>query len=71
VRHQHTDVQSLQQTTMDDVQKSDRTLKPFSEIPGPKGLPFVGTLWDYIKPKGFGFHKLFEAGHFKCISAKF
>ena len=30
------------------------------DIPGPKGLPFVGTLWNYVKKNGFKFNKLFE-----------
>jgi len=36
------------------------TLKPFSEIPGPKGLPVIGTLWDFLKTDGFKFNKMFE-----------
>ena len=35
-------------------------LKPFSEMPGPKGLPFIGTLWDYTKKGGYRFNKMFE-----------
>lgn len=37
--------------------------RPFDEIPGPKGLPLVGTYLDYVKPGGFRFEKLFEAIH--------
>jgi len=39
---------------------SAQSLKPFSDVPGPRGLPFVGTLWDFAKPNGFGFDKMFE-----------
>lgn len=27
--------------------------KPFSEIPGPKGLPIIGTLWTLLKDNGY------------------
>ena len=34
-------------------------LKPFKQMPGPKGLPVIGVLWDYIKKDGFKFNKMF------------
>jgi len=39
---------------------SPAKLKPYSSIPGPKGLPFIGTLWDYMKKDGLKFNKMFE-----------
>uniref|UniRef100_A0A0L8I0D2 Cytochrome P450 n=1 Tax=Octopus bimaculoides TaxID=37653 RepID=A0A0L8I0D2_OCTBM len=35
--------------------------RPFEEIPGPKGLPILGTLLDYFKKDGLSFTKMFEA----------
>ena len=35
-------------------------VKPFKSVPGPKGLPIIGTLLDYTKKDGFRFDKLFE-----------
>ena len=55
---------------LDDSDLPDRTpdpsdvvaehLKAFSSMPGPKGWPVVGTLWDYVKKDGFKFNKMFE-----------
>lgn len=36
------------------------SLKSFDSVPGSKGLPFIGTLFDYIKKDGFRFNKIFE-----------
>lgn len=41
-------------------QSSSEKVRPFSEIPGPPGLPFIGTLWDYMKKDGLQFNKMFE-----------
>ncbi|XP_076441430.1 cytochrome P450 10-like [Babylonia areolata] len=36
-------------------------VQPFEAVPGPKGLPIVGTLLDYFKKDGLKFSKMFEA----------
>ena len=45
---------------------SAQHLKPFSDVPGPRGLPLIGTLWDFAKPNGFGFNKMFEVIDISC-----
>ncbi|KAK7100964.1 cytochrome P450 10-like [Littorina saxatilis] len=40
---------------------NESTVQPFDAVPGPKGLPFLGTLLDYFKKDGLRFSKMFEA----------
>lgn len=42
-------------------QVSESTIQSFEKVPGPKGLPVVGTLFDYFKKDGLRFNKMFEA----------
>ncbi|XP_031571785.1 uncharacterized protein LOC116305923 [Actinia tenebrosa] len=42
--------------TTQDVESSN--VRPFEEVPGPKGLPFFGSFYRYIQ--GGGFHKMFN-----------
>ena len=35
-------------------------IKPFKDMPGPKGLPFVGSLWDLYKNKGYYYNRSHE-----------
>lgn len=37
--------------------------KPMSEMPGPKGLPFIGTLLEYARNDGWGFKNMFTLIH--------
>ncbi|GAB1606457.1 cytochrome P450 10-like [Argonauta hians] len=41
--------------------------RPFEDIPGPKGLPLLGTLLDYFKKDGLSFPKMFEAYNQRAI----
>ncbi|ESO92641.1 hypothetical protein LOTGIDRAFT_233081 [Lottia gigantea] len=44
-------------------------IKSFEHVPGPKGLPILGSLLDYFKKDGLRFDKMFEA--FKVRSIEF
>lgn len=57
-RGQETFEKSLEQYK--DQQPLTPSVKAFESIPGPMGLPIVGTLLDYMKKDGPAFNKLFE-----------
>ncbi|ELT96518.1 hypothetical protein CAPTEDRAFT_143013 [Capitella teleta] len=42
------------------VVRKEKKLKPFKDIPGPKGLPVIGTLLEFTKKDGLKFNKMFE-----------
>ena len=51
------------QTTCPSNRRPTKTAQLFSEMPGRKGLSYIGTLMEYIGPmrkEGSGFHKLFK-----------
>lgn len=41
-------------------QQEMTNVQPFSSMPGPKGLPVLGTLLDYFKKDGPKFNKMFD-----------
>jgi hypothetical protein len=62
VRHRHA-AASLDDSILTEgghVVSKEKKLKPFKDMPGPKGLPFIGTLPDFIKKDDFKFNKMFE-----------
>ena len=63
-RHAHAldDTELTNDDTSHDVTGTHAHLKPFSSMPGPKGMPLIGTLWDYVKKDGLKFNKMFEVG---------
>ena len=58
--------------TVPEAQES--TVRPFEAVPGPKGLPIVGTLFHYFKKDGLKFSKMFEVRGFVvrlvCVAVK-
>ena len=49
------------------VTKPETKLKPLKDMPGPKGLPVVGVLWDYMKKDGYKFNKMFLGIQFLSV----
>ena len=52
-------LKSQDDSALDSLKKEDH-LKSFDEMPHPKGLPIIGTLWDFMKKDGLKFNKMFE-----------
>ncbi|XP_053395219.1 cytochrome P450 10-like isoform X2 [Mercenaria mercenaria] len=50
-----------------DIARETTEVKSFESIPGPKGLPIVGTLFDYLKKDGLKFNKMHEAYQKRAI----
>ena len=42
-------------------------MKSFSSIPGPKGLPLIGNLYEYMLTKKYDFKKLHQNGMKKFL----
>ena len=58
----------LQATSQNSSANDAQSVKPFSEMPGPKGLPFIGTLLEFVGPmkkKGYSLRKMFKVSILK------